>query len=311
MAQLIPFRRPLPVFRALRVTCSQPRIQRQCFSQTSLLLASNNINSNKIMGQRPRQAAEPSRKVLMKQNAQIPSDVGLLDCTLPSPLLTYSTTKSTPTVTFITPTGRNVPSPFGSPKTYLKLRIEHLKTRLRDRFSLFVLWVSSPSVNRKFFTRAIKIQRSAIAPTAVALHRQMYTLFAEGQLAALRKMCTDGIYQTFQSRIERRRKGEKVVWELVKYNGGPKLVSHRGAKIPMDGAAIRQAVVRIRSTQRLTRWVNGKQVEGTGKERDVTEYVVLQRMTQGWEEGGWMVWGTTEETTVEELKKWDEKKALE
>ncbi|XMA14789.1 hypothetical protein WAI453_007580 [Rhynchosporium graminicola] len=293
MAQLIPFRRPLPVFRALRVTCSQPRIQRQCFSQTSLLLASNNINSNKMMGQRPRQAAEPSRKVLMKQNAQIPSDVGLLD------------------FTFITPTGRNVPSPFGSPKAYLKLRVEHLKTRLRDRFSLFVLWVSSPSVNRKFFTRAIKIQRSAIAPTAVALHRQMYTLFAEGQLAVLRKMCTDGIYQTFQSRIERRRKGEKVVWELVKYNGGPKLVSHRGAKIPMDGAAIRQAVVRIRSTQRLTRWVNGKQVEGTGKEREVTEYVVLQRMTQGWEEGGWMVWGTTEETTVEELKKWDEKKALE
>ncbi|KAL2065436.1 hypothetical protein VTL71DRAFT_3106 [Oculimacula yallundae] len=289
MSHSISFRRPLPLFRALRSSCSQPqsRVQRQCFSQSSLL------QDNRIMGQRPRQAAEPSRRVMMKQASEMPSDVGMLD------------------FTFVTPTGANIPSLLRTPKAYLKLRWEHIKTRFRDRFSLFVLWVSAPSVNKKFFTRSIALSRRTITPTAVALHRQMYTLFAEGQLSPLRRMCTDGIYETFAARVEARQKGEKVVWELVRYNGRAKLISHRGAKIPMEGAAIRQAVVRIASTQKLTRWVRGKMVEGTGKEKDVVEYLVLQKMVEDWQEGGWRVWGTTKETTVKELRDWDKKKTVD
>jgi hypothetical protein len=37
----------------------------------------------------------------------------------------------------------------------------------------------------------------------------------------------------------------------------------------------------------------------TGKEKDVTEYVVIQRMLKDYVEEDWIAWGTTEETTYE------------
>lgn len=78
-------------------------------------------------------------------------------------------------------------------------------------------------------------------------------------------------------------------------------MSDRAARLPIEGAGLRQAVVRIRSRQSLTRFREGRVLEGSGQERDVMEYVVIQkRMWKGREEG-WLVWGTTEETTVEKL----------
>lgn len=149
----------------------------------------------------------------------------------------------------------------------------------------------------------MKISRRTIAPTALALHRQMYTAFAEADTNTLKKICTDGIFESFRSRIANRRKGERVQWELVRYKRRPRVVSHRGVRLPIDGLALRQAVVRVVSTQKLTRWVKErgeeKMVEGSGRERDVVEYVVLQRRTVGDVEEGWMVWGTTAETALE------------
>ncbi len=138
----------------------------------------------------------------------------------------------------------------------------------------------------------------------------MYTSFAEGDITALRKMCSDGLYDSFRARIGNRQRGEKVVWELVKYNRGSKLVSHRGGKLPIEGAAIRQAVVKISSRQRLTRFIKGKDgemqvVPGSGKEKDVVEYLVVQTMAKDWREGAWIVWGTTTETTLDDIKEWD------
>jgi len=79
----------------------------------------------------------------------------------------------------------------------------------------------------------------------------------------------------------------------------------------MDGAAIRQAVVRICSTQKLTRYTpNGDIVKGTGKEKSVVEYVLVQKKIWDWQDGGWQVWGTTEETTLDDVLEW-EKKSLE
>lgn len=192
------------------------------------------------------------------------------------------------------------------------MRWEHVKSRVRDRVSLLVLWLASPA-KKGFFKRTIKLSRSNVTPTAVALHRQMYTSFAEGDVSTLRKICADGIFDSFRSRIGNRQRGEKVVWELVKYNKGPILVSHRGARFPIEGGTIRQAVVRISSTQRLTRWTKGKggileQVPGSGKEKNVEEYVVVQRTTERWREGDWQVWGTTSETTLEEITEWERKK---
>jgi len=226
----------------------------------------------------------------------IPSDLGILD------------------MTFITPTGSNRPSPFRVPLSHLKFQWKRLVYRLRDRFSLLILKYSSPR-EKGWFKRSIKISRSIITPTAVALHQQMYTSFAEGDVATLRKICTDGIYDSFRARIGNRARGEKVVWELVRYNQRSSLVSNRAARLPIEGAALSQAVVRIASRQRLTRWAKGKGgemhvVPGSGREKDVVEYVVLQKQYEGWRGGEWQVWGTTKETTLGDVEEW-ERRALE
>lgn len=62
------------------------------------------------------------------------------------------------------------------------------------------------------------------------------------------------------------------------------------------GAALRQAVVKLQSKQSLARVrKDGSVVEGTGRVREVREYVVVQRRMWGEKEEGWMVWGTVEE----------------
>jgi protein MBA1 len=137
----------------------------------------------------------------------------------------------------------------------------------------------------------------------------MYTAFAEGDRLALRKICTDGVFDSFMARIHMRGK-EKVKWELVTYNKPPRIMSNRAATLPIEGAAVRQAVVRISSRQRLTRFKpNGTVVPGTGREKDVVEFVVLQRKFWQWKEDEWQVWGTTEETTMGKVEE-EERKAL-
>lgn len=72
-------------------------------------------------------------------------------------------------------------------------------------------------------------------------------------------------------------------------------------------AAIRQVVVRIRSIQSLERikpGVDGKEdvvVEGSGAEKDITEYIVVQRKVVKKVEEPWMVWGTTGESKVDAI----------
>lgn len=139
----------------------------------------------------------------------------------------------------------------------------------------------------------------------------MYSAFADGDKSALRKLCTDGLYDSFSARIGSRPKGERVVWELLEYNKRAKVVSNRAARLPIDGAAVRQAVVRISSTQKLTRYTpKGAVVQGSGKERSLVEYVLIQKKIWGWKDEEWQVWGTTEETTLDDVLEW-EKKALE
>jgi len=42
-------------------------------------------------------------------------------------------------------------------------------------------------------------------------------------------------------------------------------------------------------------------VPGTGQEKEVKEYVVIQKRLWKGKEEGWLVWGTTEETTMDKL----------
>lgn len=93
-------------------------------------------------------------------------------------------------------------------------------------------------------------------------------------------------------------------WTLHKFTRGPKFVSHRIAVLPYKGAALRQVVVRLRSRQSLTRTVsNGlgrkeKPIREEEQEKDVSEYLVLQRRIMKDREEPWMVWGTTEESDL-------------
>ena len=152
------------------------------------------------------------------------------------------------------------------------------------------------------------MERKKVSPTAIALHKQMYSAFADGDVQKLREICTDGVFDSFRARIGGRKRGERIVWELVKYNKSPRVVSDRMAIIPgTNGSALRQAVVRISSQQKLTRLLGGKQVEGSGEARDVLEYVVIQSKADKWKPEEWRVWGTTKETTLKDVEIWQKR----
>jgi protein MBA1 len=56
--------------------------------------------------------------------------------------------------------------------------------------------------------------------------------------------------------------------------------------------------------QKLTRFKpgGGGVVEGSGRERQTVEYLVIQKKLERGVEGEWMVWGTTEEMTLSKLR---------
>jgi len=125
----------------------------------------------------------------------------------------------------------------------------------------------------------------------------MYTAFAENDLPTLTTTCTSGLLSSFTSRLATLTPHETLRWTLHAYTRRPRVVSHRAILLPMfKGAALRQAVVKLQSKQSLARVrKDGSVVEGTGRVREVREYVVVQRRMWGEKEEGWMVWGTVEE----------------
>ncbi|KZF20500.1 hypothetical protein L228DRAFT_250207 [Xylona heveae TC161] len=226
-----------------------------------------------------RQPPQRSLKVAMKElegAGQLPTDLGLLEGT------------------FVTPTGENRPSLFRKPRDCATLFTLWLKTRITDFISvMYYKFAQKPR---------LKLQLRQTVPAARSLHREMYTAFANGDVETLRSICADGILHSFRARIAARGK-DKLRWELHKYLRGARVISHRAAKLPIDGAGLRQAVVRLKSRQSLARLrPDNTAVPGTGIQRDVTEYVVIQRTMMNGKEGPWIVWGTTEETTVDKVK---------
>ncbi|KAI9740109.1 MAG: hypothetical protein M1818_004860 [Claussenomyces sp. TS43310] len=196
-------------------------------------------------------------------------------------------------MTFINPTGANRPNIFKQPRQLAKLQWFRIKRKAMDLFSI--------AVYRWSHRKIIKVRFRQTGPTAVALHRRMYTAFAEGDVDTLRKICADGILETLVARI-RQRKSETVKWELIKYNKRERVMSNRAAALMIEGSGIRQAVVRISSQQSLTRfYVDGSIVPGTGKRKDVQEYIVIQKRLLHGKEEDWVVWGTTEESTLESV----------
>lgn len=70
---------------------------------------------------------------------------------------------------------------------------------------------------------------------------------------------------------------------------------------------MRQVVVRIQSRQSLIK-TSPKQTQGDRqkqqeeKQKDCTEYLVIQRLMVNGVEGDWRVWGLANETTLKDLK---------
>jgi len=196
--------------------------------------------------------------------------------------------------TFIMPTGANRP-PIFSKDFYTLLRRRIVQT-VRDFGG--ILYYKYQSITPR---PTIKFQ--ATKSVAIGLHRQMYEAFAAGDAETIKNICTDGLRDTLLIRLQKRKPGETMTWELVK-EGWSRVVSHRATTI-FENSGVRQAVVRIRSVQRLTRYdKDGNVIGGSGKAKDVTEYIVIQKRTMdGEEDPSWMVWGTTTETTIAKLEK--------
>lgn len=200
------------------------------------------------------------------------------------------------------PIGRNRPSFFKNPKGRLKLEFR----RLRNFVGGFV----SVLVYRSLAKPKPKLRLRQTAPTALALHQQMYTAFAEGDLSTLERICADGLLASFRSRIHARwaagRPQYSLDWTIHKYTRFARVVSNRAIRLPIPDSGLRQAIVRISSSQSLAKYdFHGNLIPGTGEPKDVTEYFVIQKRLINGQETYWEVWGTVEETTVEKLEEED------
>ena len=201
------------------------------------------------------------------------------------------------------PRGQTLPSIFKEPRSFFKLQWHRIKARLVDESTNIIFKWQSPK-KKRWWQPTLVLKRRKLVPTAVELHRHMWRAFASGDIETLRDICPSGLFESLRARIAKRVRGETWEWELVKMKKRPRLASNRVAMFNMDGNAARQAVVRIYSRQKLTRYgPDGKILPGTGVEKDVVEYVVIDKKYYLWKEEPWKLWGTTRETTLEMVER--------
>ena len=127
-------------------------------------------------------------------------------------------------------------------------------------------------------------------------------------MPTLQKNCTDGILSSFRTRIHSRPRNEVNRWMLHKYIGSPRIVSTRMGMLPLSKSAVIQVVVQLRSIQSLMKILKGSNGKDDNVlnipkdgQRKLVEYMVLQRMILGGDEKPWMVWGTTQESKVQDV----------
>ena len=117
----------------------------------------------------------------------------------------------------------------------------------------------------------------------------------------LKSVCHDGLLASFCARIKARPSKEGLQWTLHRYIGFPRIVSTNIVPLEIDKSALYQVVVKIRSLQSLVRLpVNGSASDVREKIK-MREYVVLQRVMLAGKEESWKVWGTIEESKVEDV----------
>ncbi|KAJ0345335.1 hypothetical protein COL154_011249 [Colletotrichum chrysophilum] len=203
--------------------------------------------------------------------------------------------------------GTFVPLPLAStPKPYYPYLVARFKQLAKDLMVFAGLKLQSMP---KFWKRPrAQFQASSIVPTAKALHQQLAEAIAAGDKTTLRQICVPHLYETLSATISRRKTTHKLTWELLAYDGRPKLLSHRLAMLPPVGKSplLQQAVVGIVSSQRVGRVdkQTGKPVPSSTRVEKLNEYLVLSRSLdpQTYKPGKWIVWGNTKVTTMERWK---------
>lgn len=228
--------------------------------------------------------------------------------------------------TFVSPTGKNLPSWFTSPKDRWKVQ----KLKLWNTF----YYLASHYMAWWMVTPRVKLERRKLPELSKKLYEEMYTHFAAGNLQAIEPILSAGMLGSLRSRIGQRTPNTGLQWTLHRYLSHPRVVSYRFQILP-DGAkteknAFAQAVVQIRSLQSLCktrrlRVINNETRRGYIKEavfdeqgnmiqdKDVeahkrkiakvtTEYLVVQRFVKLSRPGEWHVWGTVPETRMEDIR---------
>ncbi|KAI9848529.1 MAG: hypothetical protein M1837_007198 [Sclerophora amabilis] len=207
----------------------------------------------------------------------LPEDFGLLDDT------------------FIMPTGSRLPSVWRDPVERALLEFDRMRYHVYNFVSLLIYRFSPPRGQRP----SLGLRQTA--PTAAVLHKRLYTAFADYDPPFFRPVVTNALYHAFRSRLFYRPRGQTCRWTLHNYTRRVKCVSDRAARLPVQGAAIRQAVVRIWAKQSLERWdEKGKLVPGSDQVKEIKEWVVLQRRVVGGKESPWVIWGMIGEEQIGE-----------
>lgn len=232
----------------------------------------------------------------MRNMNNVPNDLGLLP------------------ETFVMPTGNRIPSLFKEPQRRAKLEWARIRKRVSDYAS--VLSYKWAVVRRASGLQRPMLKLKETKTIARELHHEMYSAFAEGDVHALQKTCTSGLFNTFLKRVNARSKDTKLEWTVERYIGQPKVVSHRVAVLPDPPmSAIRQAVVRLRSMQKLEKFKvrrekkgpkKGEETlvpEGNAVPQEFDEYVVVQKLMFRGKESPWMVWGSIQESEPDDLLK--------
>lgn len=116
----------------------------------------------------------------------------------------------------------------------------------------------------------------------------------------MKNICHEGLLASFHARIKARSSEERLQWTLHKYIGFPRIVSTNIYPLEIESSALYQVVVKIRSLQTLER-MPAKDLAGNAREtKKMIEYLVLQRTMLKGKEGEWKIWGTAEESKVDE-----------
>ncbi|PWY79421.1 hypothetical protein BO94DRAFT_626330 [Aspergillus sclerotioniger CBS 115572] len=258
--------------------------QRRPFSQSSQRNGMRGLPENISIPQ----PAQPSMRTRGRDmaRADLPQDIGLLPGT------------------FIRPLWRDMPSIFHQPSERLHMEWLWVKSAFQNFVALLAY--------SKWINKGLPLRLKERRQVALDLHKTMYSAFAAGDSATLRKVCCSGLANQLSGRISSRPRGEKVTWNLEKYIKSPatfftgvRVLADRATQIPeLPDSGVRQVVLRITSRQSKGKVSPGDSTEvaNNAKQQDCTEYLVIQKLRWVGEEGEWRVWGHATPTTVEDLE---------